>query len=163
MENVPHMAAHRRGRFLDRVRDEFESAGYSAAPFRLNAVEHGVPQRRRRIMIVGFQGRDDVAKLKLEAFRIAISRSQGAGVRLPLASAIGNLPSLNRGEGAFYSAPNRDEGNAPIGVFNHVARNHMDRDVELFGLLAPGETAWDALHTHRATHLMPVRKEGSER
>jgi len=37
----------------------------------------------------------------------------------------------------------------------------MDRDVKLFSLLAPGETAWDAIHIHGATDLMPYVKRDS--
>jgi DNA (cytosine-5)-methyltransferase 1 len=164
MENVPQISAHRKGKFLERVTSEFELAGYTATAVRLHSEEHGVPQVRKRIMVVGFRGTGESAARRLAEFSARVTtgiQKQGA---LTLASAISDLPILERGEGAFYARPATQSERRPTvhgrspGVFNHVARYHMDRDVELFRLLAPGETAWDALYVHRAIHLMPYVK-----
>jgi DNA (cytosine-5)-methyltransferase 1 len=168
MENVPHISAHRKGRFLVRVTSEFELAGYTAAAVQLRSEEHGVPQVRKRIIVVGFRGLDEIAARRLAEFRARLAPRIERRESLTLATAIADLPVLERGEGAFYARPAKrpaDVSTNPrsaIGVFNHVARHHMDRDMELFQLLAPGETAWDALHVHRAVHLMPYVKKGPD-
>ncbi|MFI5417822.1 MAG: DNA (cytosine-5-)-methyltransferase [Candidatus Lutacidiplasmatales archaeon] len=167
MENVPHISAHRKGKFLAKVTSEFELAGYTASAVHLRSEEHGVPQVRKRIMVVGFRGADESAARRLAEFRSRVAVGGAQHEIHALASAISDLPPLGRGEGTFYARlakhPVRPEGPDRVrGVFNHVARYHMDRDVELFGLLAPGETAWDALHVHRAVHLMPYVKRGPD-
>ena len=39
--------------------EEFETAGYKVVHKLLNAEEYGVPQRRQRVVIVGFRDEDD--------------------------------------------------------------------------------------------------------
>ena len=167
MENVPHISAHRKGKFLEQVCAEFEAAGFSADSFRLDARDYGVAQKRRRILIVGFRGIDRIARSRLSVFRQAVNSKSRVAVPFSLMAAIGDLPSLERGEGVFYRSKNRRPENqmetAPAsGTFNHVARAHMDRDVALFRLLSPGETAWHALYRHKAVTLMPYVKKNPD-
>lgn len=54
MENVPGLATLDDGDFLKLLLDEFRSAGYPNAEARvLNAADYGVPQLRRRLLIIG--------------------------------------------------------------------------------------------------------------
>lgn len=54
MENVPGLANLDDGQFLKVLLQEFRDAGYSNAEFRiLNAADYGVPQLRRRLIIIG--------------------------------------------------------------------------------------------------------------
>ena len=54
MENVPGLANLDGGAFLDVLLEEFRAAGYKNAEARiLNAADYGVPQLRRRLIIIG--------------------------------------------------------------------------------------------------------------
>jgi DNA (cytosine-5)-methyltransferase 1 len=54
MENVPGLASLDSGRVLDTLIADFKKAGYENAEARiLNAADYGVPQLRRRLLIIG--------------------------------------------------------------------------------------------------------------
>jgi DNA (cytosine-5)-methyltransferase 1 len=52
-ENVKGFMTLQKGRILQRVKDEFEKAGYIISHRLINAAEFGVPQRRERVFLVG--------------------------------------------------------------------------------------------------------------
>ena len=54
MENVPGMANLDKGLFLKSLVEEFKEIGYANTEFKiLNAAEYGVPQKRKRLIIIG--------------------------------------------------------------------------------------------------------------
>jgi DNA (cytosine-5)-methyltransferase 1 len=54
MENVPGLASLDEGLFLKRVLQEFRIAGYEQCEFRIiNAADYGVPQLRKRLLVIG--------------------------------------------------------------------------------------------------------------
>jgi DNA (cytosine-5)-methyltransferase 1 len=57
MENVPGLAAGDRLAYLQSVLKEFERAGYIVSWKILNAADFGVPQKRRRLFVVGMRHR----------------------------------------------------------------------------------------------------------
>jgi DNA (cytosine-5)-methyltransferase 1 len=56
LENVPGMVYWKKGEFGAQVLDEFGSLGYAVSKDILLAADYGVPQRRRRLFIVGILG-----------------------------------------------------------------------------------------------------------
>jgi DNA (cytosine-5)-methyltransferase 1 len=54
LENVKMLARHDRGRTLQTILDTLEGLGYCASWRVLNALDFGLPQRRERTFIVGF-------------------------------------------------------------------------------------------------------------
>ena len=58
-ENVKGLLSANKGKALPMIIEEFETAGYKVVHKLLNAEEYGVPQRRQRVMIVGFRDEDD--------------------------------------------------------------------------------------------------------
>ena len=53
MENVPGFVSLDRGSFVDRVRDELTAIGYTNIEWRvIDALDFGVPQRRRRFVLI---------------------------------------------------------------------------------------------------------------
>lgn len=56
LENVPGMLYWKQGEFGAHVLDEFEKLGYAVTKDILLAADYGVPQRRRRLFIVGILG-----------------------------------------------------------------------------------------------------------
>ena len=61
LENVRNFVAHDKGRTLKVVVEHLEALGYKVHWKVLNALDFGVPQRRQRIIIVGFLGDVDFA------------------------------------------------------------------------------------------------------
>ena len=54
MENVPGLANLDKGLFLESLVKEFKEIGYPNTEFKiLNAAEYGVPQKRKRLIIIG--------------------------------------------------------------------------------------------------------------
>lgn len=58
LENVRNLTAHDKGRTFRVIREHLEMLGYRVYAQVLNALDYGVPQKRERIIIVGF--RDNV-------------------------------------------------------------------------------------------------------
>lgn len=55
MENVKGLTLGRNHAFLDEVVKAFEAKGYNVLPWRvLNAADHGVPQQRERLILIGY-------------------------------------------------------------------------------------------------------------
>ena len=56
MENVPGLLAGERSRYLHAIVAEFEREDYCVVARVLNAADYGVPQKRRRLFVVGMRG-----------------------------------------------------------------------------------------------------------
>ena len=54
LENVRNLTSHDGGRTFDTIKRHLEALGYSVYAKVLNALDYGVPQKRERIIIVGF-------------------------------------------------------------------------------------------------------------
>jgi DNA (cytosine-5)-methyltransferase 1 len=54
LENVRNLTAHDKGKTFQVIRTHLESLGYNVYAKVLNALDYGVPQKRERIIIVGF-------------------------------------------------------------------------------------------------------------
>ena len=164
-ENVPGLiTANAAGEeMFHKILDDFSaiSPPYEVAPslgeFRenpwnyvLDSAHFGVPQRRKRIFLIGYK-RELIDKGP--TIHTIFQRIQRAGLRhtknrgvLTVTDAIGDLPSLKPGEGAdsWYMPYNSyDNGhelteyqirmrrNSP-GILNHRARTHMKSDLERY-------------------------------
>ncbi len=55
LENVRNLTAHDQGKTFKIIREHLEALGYNVHTKVLNALDYGVPQKRERIIIVGFQ------------------------------------------------------------------------------------------------------------
>lgn len=58
-ENVKGLLSANKGKAFPMIIEEFENAGYKVVHKLLNAEEYGVPQRRQRVVIIGFRDEDD--------------------------------------------------------------------------------------------------------
>ena len=55
LENVRNLTAHDKGKTFKIIRSHLEALGYTVYSKVLNALDYGVPQKRERIIIVGFK------------------------------------------------------------------------------------------------------------
>jgi DNA (cytosine-5)-methyltransferase 1 len=104
MENVPGMAAGGHSAILSRFVAEFEAAGYVTASKVLNTADYGVPQLRRRLIVIGSR-EDQVEATHPEPSTGPVPKVPGARAShlrdgLPTGptvwDAIGDLPDLDR-------------------------------------------------------------------
>lgn len=56
LENVKNLVSHDKGRTFEVIREKLENLGYTVYYKVLNALDFGLPQKRERIIIVGFLG-----------------------------------------------------------------------------------------------------------
>ena len=103
MENVPGMAAGGHSAILNQFVAEFEAEGYVVVAKVLNTADYGVPQMRRRLIVVGSRS-DQVEAIHPEPTTKPVPKVPGARVSqlrdgLPLGptvwDAIGDLPDLD--------------------------------------------------------------------
>lgn len=106
MENVPGMAASQLdGRRLTQVlAEEFTSSGYHTEMFKLVATDYLVPQRRRRLFLVGALA-GAIAKPDRVRFARECYRVDARTFDISAQAAIGDLgPCVGKGELADYTA-----------------------------------------------------------
>ena len=166
MENVPGIRSAVNGEIFESIEREVEALGYSLHHELLSAWRFGVPQKRIRMIIVGF--RDDMPPFPGGGFVASThadidSPSKDAGLEKTVAvwEAIGDLPLLRAGQSAGeYDLKRRAKFVAANGsryidkvaevygtleLTAHAARPHMDRDLRDFARLQEGESSASAM------------------
>lgn len=145
-ENVPGILSARPGsgeeKIIDIIQREFKKAGYSILENMRNAVidmtEYGVPQKRKRIIILGLSnehyGRD--CENMLEEFYTKYLPKYKTERVFTVKDAIGDLPKLMPIDEEIKINGTRTVHNLPNPfVANHIARWNSKRDIEIFKLL----------------------------
>ena len=108
IENVPGMRHLQKGKVLHKAIESLESFGYSCQCFQLNAEQYGVPQRRRRVVVLANRTGKKL-KLPLPSFSPVTRGRRREDVRLTSAThpppinvseAISDLPIIPSGGGS---------------------------------------------------------------
>ena len=152
MENVPQFGRVLGGTLVGRIRVRLGRSGFVTALITLDAVSFGVPQRRTRTLLFAFRadGGKRAATRMLTDVVETLHREQRRGkaaAHVTVADAIGDLPSLEAGDGdeemRIDSSPSTEyqrQLRHPSGrVYNHVAANHSDELVERIRTVEAGE------------------------
>lgn len=161
MENVLGLQSAAKGVFFTMVQSEARRLKYRVHPQVEEAWKLGVPQKRRRQLIIGV--REDIAGFfanNLEAAQRAFAAHHPPQAHTVLWDAIGDLPSLSAGDGEEsidYDLAKRDKFLAQRGIAArhyleqvlevskasrltaHRARPHNDRDLRDFSRIKEGE------------------------
>ena len=133
MENVPNLLTAEGGYFRHEIEELFNKLGYSLEYGVLNASDYGVPQNRRRAVIIG--------KLNGDAPKLPIPQ----GNKVTIWDAISDLAYLESGEGSEeqeYKCPAESDyekmlrADSPT-LFNHVATKHSPLALERLALIPP--------------------------
>lgn len=163
MENVPNIVRAKTANgelVVDIIERELNSLGYYTEKRVLSATDYGVPQIRKRFIIIG-------SKIKLNQYFPAPTHGLDTEniFSLPPAptlwDAISDLPSLESGESSsvYASAPKNTYQSLLRGeqetLLNHTAMKHTPRLVERFRSMQWGQKG-DELHDD---HL-PLKRNG---
>jgi DNA (cytosine-5)-methyltransferase 1 len=125
MENVPNLAAIDNGEFLDEVKGGLRSLGYAVDHIIVSAADFGVPQNRKRLVVLGAKGKD--------------------AVRFP-------IPTHGTPEHPYVTASNAiddlpDAGEfGEIGIYNHEPTVHSADMVARLSTLEPGKRERGSFH-----------------
>lgn len=133
MENVPNLLTAQGGMFKDEIIELFNSIGYSLKVGILNAADYGVPQNRRRAVIIG--------KLNDEAPNLPLPQKE----KITIWDAISDLAFLESGEGEVeqeYVNASQSEYQKLLRIsskrlYNHVATKHSEIALERLELIPP--------------------------
>ncbi|MCM1497180.1 MAG: DNA cytosine methyltransferase [Clostridium sp.] len=133
MENVPNLLTAEGGYFYREIEELFKSIGYSLKSGVLNASDYGVPQNRRRAVIIG---KKDGA---------APEPPKPKDVSVTIWDAISDLAYLESGEGTekqnYRNEPQSDyqkllrSGSETL--YNHVATKHSGLALERLAMIPP--------------------------
>lgn len=133
MENVPNLLTAEKGFFLNEIKGLFKGYGYSIRYGVLNAADYGVPQNRRRAIIIG--------KYLATPPELPLPCKQ----KVTIWDAISDLAYLESGEGEFEqeyrNSPKSDyEKEMRKGskiLYNHMATKHSALALERLSLIPP--------------------------
>ncbi|MDF2941244.1 MAG: modification methylase HaeIII [Herbinix sp.] len=134
IENVPNLLTAEKGLFRKEIESLFNEIGYSLDCKVLNAADFGVPQTRRRALILGKQG-NEILNLPI-----------GTTKKVSISDAIGDLAYLESGEGkeeqeykyepkSEYQKKMRDGMKV---LYNHVSTKHSKKAVEKLEMIPVG-------------------------
>lgn len=137
LENVPNLTAIDNGEFLDDVKAALGALGYVVDHTVVSAADFGVPQNRKRLVVLGVKGK--------RAVRFPAA-THGTEERPFVSSsvAINDLPDA----GEF----------GEIGIFNHEPTSHSADMVARLSTLEPGKrergSFHDRLHPQRPSYTL---------
>ncbi len=134
MENVPNLLTAENGLFKKQITTLFEDLGYSISADVYNAADFGVPQNRRRAVIIGKKGYTE---------RLPIPKKTNG--KTTIWDAISDLAFLESGDGkeeqdyriepqSIYQKIMRNNSNQ---LFNHVATNHSEIALKRMMMIPP--------------------------
>lgn len=137
LENVPNLAAISDGEFLEEVKEALRALGYTVDHRIVSAADYGVPQNRKRLVILGAKGHC--------VLRFPVP-THGTPERpyLSAAEAIGDLPDA----GEF----------GETGIYNHEPTAHSADMMQRLSKLEPGKrergSFHDRLHPKRPSYTL---------
>jgi DNA (cytosine-5)-methyltransferase 1 len=156
MENVPGIKSRSNGTYIERVRNRGEEIGYHTEEWELLAADYGVPQKRKRIFIIGTKC-EQLEKPNPSHFQ---KQEKQNPHYISAGEAILDLPPLNAGDDEkderdydrliieeFESNMQLRNGYARWAregsdkIRHHVARKHSERDLNIFKMIEPGKSS----------------------
>jgi len=157
IENVPTVISAWGKLFDQEIRNAFP--GYSVRAWVMNASEFGVPQIRKRAIVVALRNDLGIDDFNLPAGPfdaiqkgVNLDAQRANGLRyVSVEQAIGDLPSLKAGEGVdggrYTSEPasdyQRDRRGGSVAIFNHVARSHSEKFLRKLSVIEPSRRNGD--------------------
>lgn len=132
-ENVPGLLSAGKGIYLRKMRQLMKKAGYTTDFRILNAADYGVPQERKRVILIGWN-KESSMKSYPEISRITRDYK--------LADFLGDLPKLKAGRGkSRIKFESKSDLLSRLGIVtgiktlpDHISRPHRKHDLEIYKL-----------------------------
>lgn len=130
----------------------------------LNAVNFGVPQERKRVIIIGVRKDLDIDVNSIYNDLAEISRNEQI---VTVKDAIGDLPRLNAGDGENITKHKPKEINKYLSkirkkyhdtIHHHVARNHNDLDKQRYKLMSKHKWTLSELYDKKPDLIHPKKR-----
>ena len=153
MENVPNLASMDGGRLIQEIEKDFKSLGYNLSRKILLASDFGVPQNRRRLILVG--------TLSQRAFEFPQGTTLLPEEKVTCKEALSDLPEFSLEDGSMYR--NKPEGNyqelmreSSKGIFNHTITEHSEQTIRIISLVPDGGNYKDLPHELQSTRKVNI-------
>jgi DNA (cytosine-5)-methyltransferase 1 len=170
MENVPNLInakTESKELVVDIIKSELRNLGYHVEHRILEATDYGVPQIRRRLVVIATQKKlESPFPEKTHTTMSSPDLFEASFKKCPtLWDAISDLPEIEAREGseeAEYSMPPQNEyqslmRNGASKLFNHKSMSHSKRLVERFASMSWGDSTSDV-----PDHLRPLKRNSTE-
>jgi DNA (cytosine-5)-methyltransferase 1 len=170
MENVPNLIKAKTKNkeiVIDIITAELRDLGYEVEYRILEAIDYGVPQIRKRLIVIASKIKlDNPFPRKTYTTMSQLDLLSGHLKKCPtLWDAISDLPEIEAREGneeSEYSKPPLNDYQRFLRqgsnkLFNHKAMNHSKRLVERFAAMRWGDSTTDV-----PEHLRPIRRNSTE-
>lgn len=170
MENVPNLIKAKtesKELVVDIIKTELRNLGYHVEHRILEATDYGVPQIRKRLVVIATRKKMDNPFPEKTHTTMSAPDLLEAGLRKcpTLWEAISDLPEIEAREGseeAEYSMPPHNEYQQLLRkgankLFNHKSMNHSKRLVERFASMNWGDSTSDV-----PDHLRPLKRNSTE-
>lgn len=133
MENVPNLLTSNNGFFFKEINKYFNNMGYQVSSKVMNCFDYGIPQTRRRAIIIG--------NLLSKEFEFPKKIKKVVSVH----EAISDLPRLLSGEGDTFQEYVKSSSSdyqkimrkGSKGIYNHVSTKHSPEALERLSLIPP--------------------------
>ncbi len=148
IENVPNLASIGGGQVFKELIENLNSLGYKTNYKILDSSEYGVPQKRRRLVILGH---------KEKALDFPISQKK----QVTVVDAISDLPESSVEDGSILdispqSDYQRSVRNKDSVIYNHIVSNHTDQTKKIISLVPDGGNYKDLPLKFRGTRNVNI-------
>jgi DNA (cytosine-5)-methyltransferase 1 len=153
LENVVGLVTLHKGKLFNGVLKQLKDSGYNFHHRILYAADYGVPQMRKRLIILGSKEGPPPPFPAPTHFRpsgqMTFDSASNANIYVTCGDALGDLPKIDQGEIAtkytlMPSTPFQKlmrDGSSVI--YNHQASKHRKETMDYYGLVPPGGTWLD--------------------
>jgi DNA (cytosine-5)-methyltransferase 1 len=151
IENVPNLASMCNGKIKDTILSEFEEIGYTISYRKLMASDFGVPQNRRRFIMVGL----------LQNKKFEFPEPTHSIDKISCYDAISDLPEDTIEDGSSYPTEELTEFQQTMrirsrGIFNHQTTQHTDKTVSIISLVPDGGNYKDLPDEYKGTRNVNI-------
>jgi DNA (cytosine-5)-methyltransferase 1 len=149
LENVEGLAKRSGGQLVVELQSRFEAMGYSVAQQVLAAVDFGLPQKRRRFMMLGLRAGRPVFPMPTHHFRRGGQQPLGLRPAPTFDDATSDLPAVAAGEenGTYAGPPKNEFQNSmregATDLTLHKAPSHKPHMIALMRHIPQGASAFD--------------------
>lgn len=121
-------------KYIDNMIEAFKKAGYTINKYILNSESFGVPQKRKRVIIIGLRSKKNME----------ISFQDDVAEVTTVEDFIADLPRISAGGGSIYASSSKHKASTKLQTLDisdcpyitfHQARAHNERDLEIYRLV----------------------------